>query len=86
MIPWLINTMLCCLFFNKDLLRALAIQWANLKITVRSYFHKVVYPQTSVPVSASLAIFLLRMVTPAQIKYCADQKPRNICHRCLPIY
>ena len=42
-------------------------------------------------ISASfLAIFLLaplRMTTPStQIKYCANQKSRNTCHCCLPIY
>ena len=77
MIPWLINSMLCRLFFNTDLLHVFRrVPVANLKITVRSYSHKV-YLQTSLFLPLLHAIFLLRMVTLAQIKYRANNKPKT---------
>ena len=77
MIPWLINSMLCRLFFNTDLLHVFRrVPVTNLKITVRSYSHKV-YPQTSLFLPLLHAIFLLRMVTPVQIKYRANGKPKT---------
>ena len=84
MIPWLINSMLCRLFFNTDLLHAFRRVYStvtNLKITFSSVFnfHKVGYILKPPCFCASLAIFLLRMVTPAQINYRANQKPRNTC-------
>ena len=77
MIPWLINSMLCRLFFNTVLLHVFRrVPVTNLKITVRSYSHKV-YPHTSLFLLVLHAIFLLRMVTPALIKYRANGKPKT---------
>ena len=82
MIPWLINSMLCRLFFNTDLLHVFRrVPVTNLKITVRSYSHKV-YPLKPPCFCLSCMQSFSWEWSPQHrlnIVQMANQKPRNTC-------